>query len=296
MDLNLLRLFAEIVEAPSLSAAARRTTGVTRSHVSQRLQALERDLGAQLMRRTTRHLALTEAGQTVYEHALRVRQEAEAAAAAVGRLGSEAAGAVRLSVPTGLGRLVVVPLLLEFQRRYGRIDLSVRFANRIDDLVAADVDVALKVAARAPDDCVARELARVRWCLCAAPSYLAGGEIIRTARDLADHRFVCPPTPGRRLAIRIGPREVVTVAPRVQSEDFCFLLDAVRAGLGIGLLPHYMVREALAAGSLLPLLADERFETTGEKLFLLTTRNRYPSPAQRTLVDYLIMTMKEQLG
>jgi DNA-binding transcriptional LysR family regulator len=295
LDLNLISLFVDIAEASSLSDAARRA-GVTRSHVSQRLRILERHLGAQLMRRTTRRLELTEAGRTIYEHGLRIRQEAESAASAVGSSGRDARGLVRLSVPTGLGRLIIAPLLLSFQQDHKGIDLSVRFSNRVDDLVSAKIDVALKIASSPPDELVARELGQVRWCLCAAPGYLEGRPAIREAADLMAHGFVCPPTARRRLILQVGRATTVAVSPRVQSEDFCFLLDALEAGLGIGLLPHYMVAAALEEGRLLALLPGVHIGNAGEKLYLLTMQTLYPTPAQRVIVDFLRRKLAGLIG
>lgn len=289
MDLNLLSLFVDIAEAASLSAAARRG-GVTRSHVSQRLQLLERQLGTQLVRRSTRRLELTESGQVVYEHGVRIRQEAEAVSSSfVGANSRRTQGLVRVSVPTGLGRLIVAPLLLAFQREHPGISLTVRFTNRVDDLIAAQIDVALKITSVPPQDHEARGLARVSWRLCAAAAYLAERAPIRRAADLERHEFLSPPSSAGRVRLRLrngGQTSTVTVRPRLQSEDFCFLLDALQAGMGIGLLPDYMIGPGLADGRIVPILPDALVNSPGEKLYLMTTRSIYPPQAQRLLVAY----------
>ncbi len=297
MDLNLLSLFVDIAEAANLSAAARRA-GVTRSHVSQRLQSLERQLGTQLIRRTTRRLDLTEAGQAVYEHGLRIRQEAESISSVVGTKGHRTQGLVRVSVPTGLGRLIVAPLLLAFQREHPGINLTVRFANRVDDLIAAQIDVALKIASVLPQDHVALDLAPVSWQLCAAPRYLADQPPIRQAADLEAHDFVSPPVSSGRLRLRVkerGKTTAITVRPRLQSEDFCFLLDGLLAGIGIGLLPAYIVASGLAEGRLVAVLPGAQINNAGERLYLMTTRSTYPPPAQRLLVAFLTERLRRGL-
>lgn len=124
MDLNLIQAFVDIVEAGNLSEAGRRR-GVTRSQVSRQLRELEHQAGAQLLRRTTRRLELTEAGRALYQHGLRILQEVASAQAEIDSLGTTLRGHVRVSVPTGLGDTFLAPLLLEFTGRHPGISLRV---------------------------------------------------------------------------------------------------------------------------------------------------------------------------
>ena len=172
MDLNALKLFVEIVDAGNLSAAARKLQ-TTRSNVSHRLKAFERALGVQLLRRTTRRVEPTEVGAGIYEHGRSILREMAAADALVSSLGKSLQGSVRLSVPTGLGHLLVSPLLVAFKRAYPDIRLDVRFDNRVSDLIGEDVDVALRIVSNPPESLVATLLDEVDWVLCAAPDYLA---------------------------------------------------------------------------------------------------------------------------
>ncbi len=125
MDLNALKLFVEIVDAGNLSAAARKLQ-TTRSNVSHRLKAFERALGVQLLRRTTRRVEPTEVGAGIYEHGRSILREMAAADALVSSLGKSLQGSVRLSVPTGLGHLLVSRLLVAFKRAYPDNRLDVR--------------------------------------------------------------------------------------------------------------------------------------------------------------------------
>jgi DNA-binding transcriptional LysR family regulator len=134
MDLNLIGLFIEIVESRSLSAAARKL-GMTRSNISQRLKLLERETGAQLLRRSTRNFELTQAGHTLYDCGQRMLEDLSTARASIDSLGQTLSGRVRISVPTGFGRMFIGPKLLEFARRYPGIMLNVKFNNQIEDLI-----------------------------------------------------------------------------------------------------------------------------------------------------------------
>jgi DNA-binding transcriptional LysR family regulator len=169
MDLNALKLFVEIVDAGSLSAAARRLN-TSRSNVSQRLKLFEQAIGAQLLRRSTRRTEPTQLGYTLYEHGSNIIRELAGATAAVSTLGKSLHGHLRVSIPTALGQLHIAPLLIEFAQRYPDITLEVVFSNRIVDLMASHIDVALRVTSEPPEQYVARELGRVDWVLCASPA------------------------------------------------------------------------------------------------------------------------------
>lgn len=290
LDLNLIQLFVTIVDAGTLSEAALRH-GVTRSHVSRNLQKLERAFGAQLIRRRTRRLELTQQGSVLYEHGARMAREVESARHALQKLGSEPTGHVRLSIPTGLGELDTLrPLLVSFALRHPSLTLRVLFSNRVSDLISSEIDVALRVMSTPPQDYVARALGDVKWVLCAAPVYLAQFGQPAHPRDLVRLHFLGPPDPRPQVTLRLRRKDQLheaKLAPRLQSEYFPFLAQAARAGAGVALLPAYVVHEDIAAGRLTPVLPAYQAMGPGEKLFILTTPTPYPSTAQRAVVDFL---------
>jgi DNA-binding transcriptional LysR family regulator len=286
MDLNLIEAFVDIVDAGNLAEAGRRR-GVTRSQVSRQLRELEQQAGAQLLRRTTRRLEMTEPGQALYQHGLRILQEVASAQAEIDSLGKTLRGHVRVSMPTGLGDTFIAPLLLQFAQRYPGITLRVFFANRV-------VDLALRVTSAPPLDHVAREICPIEWRLCASPEYLERVPPPRVPADLARCHFLCPPYGSRFLLAlnRNGQREEVELAPHLQSEHFRFLLQAVLEGHGISLLPRYMGWEETRQGRLVPVLSDWKPEGLGSSLYVITTPNRHPTMATRALIAFL----KEEIG
>lgn len=289
MDLNLIQAFVDIVDAGNLSEAGRRR-GVTRSHVSRQLAQLERQAGALLVRRTTRRIEPTEQGTALYEHGLRILRELESARATLESLGKTLRGHVRVSIPSGLGEAFVTPLLLEFGRSNPGITLRVLFSNRVNDLIAAEIDVAVKITSQPPLDHVARELCRIDWQLYAAPSYLADHDEIAEPADLKRCDFLCPPSPVRRFELKLergAERASVELIPHLQSEHFPFLLRAVREGAGIGLLPAYMAWEDLRRQQLVPVLPQWKAEGLGNRLFILTTPNPHAPLAVRALISFL---------
>ncbi|WP_020202012.1 MULTISPECIES: LysR family transcriptional regulator [Cupriavidus] len=289
MDLNLIQAFVDIVEAGNLSEAGRRRD-VTRSQVSRQLRELEQQAGAQLLRRTTRRLELTEPGRSLYQHGLRILQEVALAQAEIDSLGKTLRGHVRLSVPSGLGDTFIAPLLLEFAGEHPGITLRVFFANRVVDLIAAEIDVALRVTSRAQQDYVARDICAIEWQLFASPAYLARTGPLHAPADLARCQFLCPPYPARRFVLTLDrgeQREQVALAPYLQSEHFPFLMRAVREGHGVGLLPAYAGWDDVRAGRMVRVLPEWHAEGLGDRLYIITTPNLHPSMATRALIDFL---------
>lgn len=291
MDLNLVRALVQIVDAGNLSEAARRRS-VTRSQVSKELKSLERQVGATLLRRTTRRLEPTDAGRALYEHGLRMLAEVDAARAAIDGLGRTVRGHVRLSIPTGLGELFLGETLLVFQQAHPEVSLRVLFSNRVFDLIAAEIDVAVRITSDPPPEQVARELLRVRWALYAAPGYLEAHPPIQRPEDLGDaaHRILCTPSPERHFKLVLrqqAERRELRLTPLLQSEHFPFLRQAMLAGAGIALLPHYAAAGDVRDGRARPVLPAWQAEGLGNALYVLTMPDRHPTHAVRMLTAYL---------
>lgn len=290
LDLNLVRLFVAMVESRNLSAAADRC-GMTRSNMSHRLKRLELAMGSQLLRRTTRHVELTQAGQLLYQHGVRLLDEMRAAQASIHSLDGSVRGDVRIRLPTGLGHLYLAPVLLDFTRRYPDISLRVHINDAIGDLVSAEVDMALKITSAPPEDHVARRICDVQWSLCATPAFLGDYGPIVQLEQLGRCTLIAPQSLGRRFDLRCkrahGDPLLLRVAPRLQSGDYPFLRDAVLASLGVALLPRYAVWSQLREGALVEVLPELEPEGVGDAIYLLTAPNRFPSVATRTLVDHL---------
>lgn len=290
MDLNALKLLVEIVDGGNLSVAARRLN-TTRSNVSHRLKAFERAVGAQLLRRSTRRIEPTQVGYALYEHGSRIVREIAAANAAIATLGKSLHGHLRVSVPTALGQLYLGPLLLEFAREHPQITLEVVFNNRVFDLMASEIDVALRITSDPPEQYVARELARIGLVLCASPEYVRAKGIPRDPEDLTRHAFVARSAPnGNRMAIKLkrnGKQWEIGVLAQIQSENFLFLKSAALAGIGLAVLPFYAARDEIARKKLIVLLPSYTVDMQSDKLFMITAPNRYPTVATRALIEFM---------
>ncbi|OZI60714.1 LysR family transcriptional regulator [Bordetella genomosp. 11] len=290
MDAHSLALFVDIVEAGNLSLAARNMK-MSRANVSYHLAQMEKSVGMQLMRRTTRRVELTEVGQRLYRHGRVIRDEVLAARETVAAFGKGLHGALRLSLPTGFGHMVMSDWLIEFKRLYPDISLDVLFDNRVDDLLREEVDVAVRVMSDPPQQMVAVELAQVRYVVCASADYARVHPLPSNLAQLADMPVITSAVAGRDLRVSAyqgAERRELTLHPTLASENFQFLREAILAGLGAGLVPDYVVGPDVAQGRVVTALQDWRLSVFGTRMFLLRMPDRYQTLATRTLVDFLV--------
>jgi DNA-binding transcriptional LysR family regulator len=295
MDLQSLTLLVEIIDAGNLSAAARRLK-MTRANVSYHLNQLERSVGAQLVRRTTRRAEPTEIGLRLYQHGVAIQGELRAARESVTTLGEGLQGQVRLSVPSGYGQLVMADWLIDFKRRYPGIVLDVVFENRIEDLLRDEVDIAIRVIPEPPQNLVARAMGPVRYVACASRDYAAGHPLPEQLDGLHGAPVVTAAVIGRQLRVSAYQGEIrreVVLEPTLISENFLFLRQAILAGLGIGLVPDYVVAEDVRRGEVLTTLDDWRLSIFGTQMFMLYMPNRQHTRAIRTFIDYTLERVRE---
>ena len=289
MDLSALILLVEIIDAGNLSQAARKLK-MTRANVSYHLSQLEKDAGVQLVRRTTRRVEPTEVGRRLYDHGRRVQSEMQAARETVATFGQGLQGRVGLSVPSGFGELVMSEWLIEFKRLFPGIVLDVLFENRAD-VMRDEVDIAVRVMAEPPPSLVARDLGNVRYLACASRAWADAHGLPTQLQQLATTPVVTAGVHGRQLRVRAyqgGEREDVILEPTLISEHFPFLRKAILAGLGVGIVPDYVVKDAIATGEVVTTLDDYRLSIFGTSMYLLYMPDRHQIRAVRTCIDFLL--------
>ncbi|MGY4828071.1 LysR family transcriptional regulator [Sphaerotilaceae bacterium SBD11-9] len=290
MDARSLELFVDIVEAGNLSLAARNMK-MSRANISYHLTQLEKSVGLQLLRRTTRRVELTEVGQHLYQHGRAIRNEVMAAHESVAMFGKALHGSVRLSLPTGFGHVVMSDWLIEFKRQYPGISLNVLFDNRVDDLLREEVDVAVRVMSEPPQQMVATELAEVRYVTCASVDYASSHALPAVLEDLGDVPLITSAVGGRELRVSAYQGELrreLALHPTLASENFQFLREAILAGLGVGLVPDYVVKRDVDEGRVKTALSEWRLSVFGTRMYLLRMPGRYLTLATRTLIDFIV--------
>ena len=253
--------FVRIVESGSFSAAGR-SLKLSLAAISRQVAALEGDLDAKLLVRTTRSLHLTDEGKRFHDHAQRLLREADAARASVRPEGS-AAGKVVVSASVSLALLRIVPTLPSLFAQYPRLDVAMRLEDRSADLVAEGVDIAVRAGLELPDttNLIAQHLATFQRVLVAAPSYLRREGTPRSLAALAEHRAVLGLESSGDWHFRQGGEErTVTVRARLRIGTLLGVRDAVSAGLGIAVLPDFIVRDGLSTRSLKALLPEAELQ------------------------------------
>ena len=286
--LNGMRVFAQVVEAKSFSAAAEKL-GMSKSLASRHVSALERSLSVKLLNRSTRRLSLTEAGALFYEHCARIVQEAELAESRLTRTQSEPAGLVKVTAVPAFAVRHVLPALADFYRKHPKIQVKLFCSNRALDLGDAGFDLGIRVSFDPDPNLVARKLAVNRGVLCASPAYLKRHGMPRRIEDLRKHECVLfPPLAPKGVWTlrRDGRKYSVQVGGVFETDEMDVVRAAVAAGLGIGMLPLYMVGDALKQGQLVPLLRP--FQVVPESaIYLVYLPNRTLPARVRVLIDFL---------
>ena len=287
-DLNALGLFAIVVEAKSLSAAARRLR-MPVSTVSRRIAELEDQLGVRLLDRSTRNLRVTEVGAEVLEHARHSTELCEAVDNIVSNSVTEVAGPLRICTPPSISDSLIVPVVTGFQASYPGVRVHVRTTERIVNHIAEDVDIAFKVGTITDPSLVARTLLTYRHQVVASPTYLAQCEPPKVPRDLLGHRILAfsfwePNYSWSFLHANQRDRETIAFHPCLAMNDYTALVVALLAGAGIGELPPIVQPDLIRAGLLVEVMPEWHLP-----LFDLTIahiRTRHLSRAVRVFKEF----------
>jgi DNA-binding transcriptional LysR family regulator len=290
MDLNSMMLLVEILESGTLSEAARRLK-MSRANVSYHLKQFERSIGQQLLRRTTRRVEATEVGLRLYQHGRTIRDELLAARESVATLGQTVQGRVRLSVPSGYGQMVMSQWLIAFKRSYPGIVLDVMFENRVEDLIRDEVDIAVRVMSEPPQNLVARSMGPVRYVACASPAYAASHGMPKQLDELQTSPLITSAVIGRQLRVAAymgDDRYEVLLEPTLISENFLFLREAILGGVGVGLVPDYVVKEDIRRGDVVTTFDEWRLSIFGTQMYLLYMPNRYHTRAMALFIDFTL--------
>lgn len=252
-----LAMLAKVVDLKGFSAAAR-ALGVPKAAVSRAVADLEGALGVKVLTRTTRRIALTDAGRLVYPHARRVADEADLARAAIARLQSPDSRPLRVVADPTYGRVLLSPLVPRFLEAFAHMPLEVALDTQ--QLADGAWDVAIRTHPPAADRVVQRLLGAPPALLCATPAYLQQRGEPQRPDELRTHDLLTPDAaelPQFRLQLARGSqRAEVPLAPKLAVDDPAVLHAATAAGLGIGLLPEFLCRQGLATGRLKAVLAE----------------------------------------
>ncbi|HEN8711101.1 TPA: LysR family transcriptional regulator [Pseudomonas putida] len=252
-----MRIFAQVMEAGSFTAAADRL-GMSKQSVSRRLMQLEERLGVRLLNRSTRRLDATPLGQHYYQSALRLLGEVQQVEHDISGQAQALRGTLRLSAPLSFAMAHLGCLLTEFLRLHPQVDVEVDLSDRPVDLIGEGYDLALRIGALEDSSLIARRIAGVERVYCASPAYLQARGVPQRPDMLAEHDCL-PYGHSRQVQWQFtqgGRPQSIAVAGRMRANNGELLRDAAIAAMGVTYLPTFIVGQALADGRLVSVLQD----------------------------------------
>jgi DNA-binding transcriptional LysR family regulator len=261
-DLEDIRAYVEVAESGGFSRAGARL-GLSKSMISRRIVRLEKELGTQLLSRSTRGVVVTEAGATFKAYAERAIAELETARDAVGNEDDALSGSLRVAVPLSFGAEHLAPVFAEFALRHPRLHIHTSYSDRRVDLIAERFDVAVRLGTLPDSSLVARRIAPMHGVVIASPAYLERHGTPTTLADLGRHEALMEA--GRSTwRFKDGKKDItVAVHGRFETDSGAALLTACIAGIGIAFLPTFIAGPELAKGTVVPLLREFRIPEFG---------------------------------
>jgi DNA-binding transcriptional LysR family regulator len=283
VDIEELRTFVEVADAGGVTPAARRL-GVSKSIVSRRLARLEEDLGVQLLSRTTRGAALTEAGATFRDHAARVCVEIDLAKETILPAG-DLRGRLRISAPLSFGPTHLASVFAELARRHPHLHVHTCYSDRHVDLIAEGYDCAIRLGYLPDSNLIARRVGPIFGKLVATPEYIEANGAPETPNELLAHQSLMQGTESWQF---MDEDKVVVIRPqgRFKADNGTALVAAALAGLGVAVLPEGLIAEHLASGALLPVM--ERHPVRPAGMFVVRPPGQHPARKVRVLTEMLI--------
>ncbi|MGB3742098.1 MAG: LysR family transcriptional regulator [Castellaniella sp.] len=297
-NLNAIRIFVQVAETQSFTAAAARLD-VTPSAVSKAITQLELELNVVLLRRTTRSVRLTNDGASFFERCISALGEIEDAENILKRNTTSPRGRLAVHLPMGFGQRVVVPALSRFMDRYPDLVLDAELSNRKVDLAYESIDVVVHIGEPADARLIARKLCNLQYLACASPDYLAQYGEPKAPGDLERHRCLgyFPSDIGRYRDwrfMRNGHVQAQAVSGYLNFNNSESLLAAACAGLGIAMLADFTVSESVRDGRLIPILRE--YVAMGPPVSAIYLPGRNLSPKVRAFVNFLLEIMRGEVA
>lgn len=284
-----MAVFAVVAREGSFTRAAD-TLGVGKSIVSEHVSQLEAQLGVQLLNRSTRRLNLTEAGTACFHHCEKVLEEAEAARSVVQLLQGSPRGRLRITATTDFGLLHLAPMLERFHEQYPDIQIDMIFEDAVQDLVAENIDFAIRIGTPKDSSLMYRRLGHTVLSLCASPAYLETYGEPKTLDELVDHKWISMTkfeNPNRLSLInKTGKTEAVRLKAAFSSNSPMGAYALAENNLGIVLLADILIEKGMQQGNIKKILTQ--YQSPKLEIFGLYPYSQSIPPKLRAFIDYLV--------
>lgn len=284
-----LEVFACVAETEGFTAAANKL-GVSKAHVSRQVQQLEQRLDAQLFIRTTRRVSLTEVGQAFYLRCRDILSNLDEAEQAVQDLQDQPQGRLRLTVAGAFAEQYIAPAAVDYMQHYPRMVVELDFSNRVVDMIAEGYDLAIRAGALQDSSLVATRLVDRNQYIVASRDYLDRHGVPITPAELHGHNCLVGSVNTWRFH-QDNHHMDLRVEGNWKSNNGHALLQAALRGLGLAELPHFYVRDDLAAGRLTTVLTD--FRPTDTAMWAVYPQNRYLSAKVRLFLNFLKQRLQD---
>ncbi|WP_407520744.1 LysR family transcriptional regulator [Methylobacterium oryzisoli] len=283
MDIDELRTFVEVADAGGVSGAARRL-GVSKSVVSRRLIRLEAELGVQLLARTTRGAALTEAGTTFRDYAARACAEIDSARETILPAG-DLRGRLRIAAPLSFGPTHLASVIADMARRHPQLHIHTCYTDRFVDLIAEGYDCAIRIGYLPDSNLLSRRVGPIYGKFVASPGYVEAHGSPETPDELLTHQALLQGTESWQL---LDGDRIITVRPqgRFKADNGTALVAAAAAGLGIAYLPDGLTHDFLVSGALVPVM--RRYPPPPAGIYVVRPPDQHPAPKVRILTELLV--------
>ncbi|MBP1859455.1 LysR family transcriptional regulator [Rhizobium herbae] len=292
-NLNRLAYFVAVVDAGSFTRAAD-YLGITKAVVSQQVARLEQEVGTTLLMRTTRRLQPTEAGRMFHARCVSILREAEDALGELAQGRTEPKGLLRITAPYDYGTSVIVPLVTTFTSRYKDCRVELNLSDRMVDLVADNMDLAIRVGWLADSNLQARRIGSFRQLLVGSPEFVGNVPALNEPADCSSLPFVANNALREPLewtfTHRDGDVRSVRFKADIAINTTPAVMEAVRQGAGLSVLPDFLTTAGLLAGDLIPVLPEWQLPSGG--VYTVYPAARFRPPKVSVFVDMLIAALK----
>lgn len=284
-----MNTFISVVEAGGISAAATRMN-IAKSVISRRLKELEAHLGVELFHRTTRRMNLTDSGHTFYQQSVRILADLIEAEHATSRFHGALKGNLKVALPLSFGLMHLGPAINAFLEAHPEIRFDLDFNDRQVDLLAEGFDLAIRIANLPDSSLIARRIVPINITLCASPTYLDRNGKPNSPTALTHHQCLAYNLTSNyeywNLYDVEGQVTRIKITPYLKASNGEFLRDAAVDGLGIALIPTFIVYKEIESGALVPIL--DRYCYSSLAVYAIYPQTRHLSQRVRVFIDFLI--------
>lgn len=297
MDMETLSLFVEVMRQHSFADVAR-VRGVAPSSISRAIAGLEQELGVRLFQRSTRKLEPTEAGVLYFERVAPLIAELEAARQMASDVTAEPRGILRVTAPIVFGQMYIVPLLPVLAQRYPALTIELSLSDAYLDLIEERIDVAIRLGSLQDSSYVATRLMSLEFYICASPDYLAQHGTPQTPQQIRDHNCLLFPRPGFSLDWKFRERDGNVHTVSIHGNCLITNSQSIRqcavAGMGLALLPDWLVGEDIQSGKLVRLFSEDAVTASDydSAAWLLYPSRDYLPLKTRVFIDHLTESIR----